>query len=186
MATADCGDILFSRLYIGQLIGKVVKIDGVVQKFMNSQTISEAERKSLHDKKTADQKLRHLLTIVTDHCNRDDLQAFKTFIDILGDTRNVDIAQQLSLIYKERVNHAKTLSRLSKEKSLAEDLENEISPLQRILEEKDRHIESLRCENKQTVDHYCKVVDDQEKACREEKLSLENQIKEQNENLLFF
>ena len=99
----DCGDILFSRLYIGQLIGKVVKIDGVVQKFMNSQTISEAERKSLHDKKTADQKLRHLLTIVTDHCNKDDLEAFKTFIDILGDTRNVDIAQQLSLIYKERV-----------------------------------------------------------------------------------
>ena len=75
----------------------------MVQKFIASRTISEAERKSLHDKKIADQKLKHLLFIITDHCNSDDLQPFKTFIDILGDTNNVDIAQQLSLIYKERV-----------------------------------------------------------------------------------
>ena len=81
----------------------MVKIDGVVQKFIDSRTISEAERKSFRDKKVADQKLRRLLTIITDHCNRDDLQAFKTFIDILGDTNNVDIGKQLSLIYKERV-----------------------------------------------------------------------------------
>jgi hypothetical protein len=81
----------------------VVKIDGVVQKFIDSRTISEAEKKSLRDKKVADEKLRQLLTIIIDHCNRDNLQAFKTFIDILGDTNNVDIAQQLSLIYKERV-----------------------------------------------------------------------------------
>jgi hypothetical protein len=70
----------------------------VVQKFIDSRTISEAERKSLRDKKVADQKLRHLLTIITDRCNRDDLQSFKTFIDILGDTNNVDIGKQLSLI----------------------------------------------------------------------------------------
>jgi hypothetical protein len=43
----------------------------VVQKFIASSTISEAERKSLRDKKIADQKLRYLLTIITDHCNRD-------------------------------------------------------------------------------------------------------------------
>ena len=103
LSERDWGYTLFSRQYIGQLIGKVVKIDGVVKTFINSQTISEAERKSLRDKKTADHKLRHLLTIIIDHCNRDDLQAFKTFIDILGDTHNVDIAQQLSLIYKEMV-----------------------------------------------------------------------------------
>jgi len=75
----------------------------VVQKFIDSKTISEDERKSLRDEKVADQKFRHLLTIITDHCNRNDLQAFKTFIDILGDTNTVDIAQQLSLIYNERV-----------------------------------------------------------------------------------
>ena len=74
-----------------------------MEKFIDSKTISEAEKKSLRDKKVADQKLRHLLTIITDHCNRHDLQAFKTFIDILRDTNNVDIAQQLSLIYNERV-----------------------------------------------------------------------------------
>jgi hypothetical protein len=74
-----------------------------VEKFIDSKTISEAEGKSLRDKKVADQKLRHLLDIITDHCNRDDFQAFKTFIDILRDTNNVDIAQQLSLIYNESV-----------------------------------------------------------------------------------
>jgi hypothetical protein len=82
---------------------KVAKIDGVVKQFMYSKTISEDERKSLRDKKVADQKLRHLLTIITDHCNRDDLQAFKTFIDILGATNNGNVAQHLSLIYNERV-----------------------------------------------------------------------------------
>jgi hypothetical protein len=75
----------------------------VVEKFIDSKTIFKAERKSLRDKKVADQKLRHLLTIIADHCNRHDLQTFMTFIDILRYTNNVDIAQQLSLIYKERV-----------------------------------------------------------------------------------
>ena len=74
-----------------------------MEKFIDSKTIYKAERKSLRDKKVADQKLRHLLTIIADHCNRHDLQSFKTFIDILRYTNNVDIAQQLSLIYKERV-----------------------------------------------------------------------------------
>ena len=74
-----------------------------MQKFIDSETISEAERKSLLDKKVTDQKLRNLLTIITEHCNRNDLQPFKTFIDILEDTNNVDIAQRLSLIYNERV-----------------------------------------------------------------------------------
>ena len=74
-----------------------------MQQFIDSRTISEAERKSLGDKKVADEKLRHLLTIITDHCNRHDLQAFKTFIDILGETNNVNVAQHLSLIYSERV-----------------------------------------------------------------------------------
>ena len=94
---------LCSMQYCGQLLMKVVRIDGVVQKLIDSETISEAERKSLRAKKVAEQKLRHILTIITDHCNRDDFQAFKTFIDILGETNNVDIAQPLSLIYKERV-----------------------------------------------------------------------------------
>ena len=97
------GHTLFSKQYCGQLIIQVVKIDGVVQKYIDSRTITEAEKKSLRDRKVADQKLRHLLTIITDRCNRDDLQAFKTFIDILGDTNNDDIGKQLSLIYKERV-----------------------------------------------------------------------------------
>ena len=74
---------------------------------------------------------------------------------------------------------------MSKEKSLVGDLRNEISRLQRILEEKERHIESLRCKNKNLVDHYRKVADNQEKTFREEKLSLEKQIKKNTEDLLF-
>ena len=61
--------------------------------------------------KVADQKLKHLLTIITDHCNRDVLQPLKTFIDILGDTSNVDIAHQASLIYKERVRSSHLIYR---------------------------------------------------------------------------
>ena len=94
---------LFSRQYIGQLITKVVKIDSVVQHLIASNTLSEAETSSLRDEKVADKKFRHLLTIITGHCNRQDLQALKTFIDILEDTGNIDVAQQVSLIYKERV-----------------------------------------------------------------------------------
>ena len=49
----------------------MVKIDGVVQKFMDSRTISEDERESLRDKKVAVQKLRYKQcryrkTIITD------------------------------------------------------------------------------------------------------------------------
>ena len=94
---------LFSRQYIGQLITKVVKIDSVVQHLIDSKTLSEAETSSLRDEKVADSKFRHLLSIITGHCNRQDLEAFKTFIDILENTGNIDVAQQLSLIYKERV-----------------------------------------------------------------------------------
>jgi hypothetical protein len=75
----------------------------VVKKFIDSGTISAAERKSLGTKKVADQKLAHLLTLITEQCNIDDFKAFKTFIDILGDTNNVDIAHKLSLVYTERV-----------------------------------------------------------------------------------
>ena len=94
---------LFSRQYIGQLITKVIKIDSVVQHLIASNTLSEAETSSLRDEKVADSKFRHLLSIITGHCNREDLEAFKTFIDILENTGNIDVAQQLSLIYKERV-----------------------------------------------------------------------------------
>jgi chromosome segregation ATPase len=68
---------------------------------------------------------------------------------------------------------------------LVGNLKNEISRLQRILEEKERHIESLRCKNKNLVDHYRKVADDQEKTFREEKLSLAKQINKNKEDLLF-
>jgi ribosome-binding factor A len=102
---------LFSMQYCGQLLMKVVRIDGVVQKLIDSETISEAERKSLRAKKVADQKFRHLLTIITEYCNINDLQAYKTFIDILGDTNNVDIAQPLSLIYNERVRSSNLISK---------------------------------------------------------------------------
>ena len=78
----------------------------MVQKFIDSRTISNAERKSLRDKKVADEKLRHLLTIITDHCNIHDLQAFKTFIDILEETNNVNVTQHLLLIYLERVRYS--------------------------------------------------------------------------------
>jgi hypothetical protein len=75
----------------------------VVQHLIDSKTLSEAETRSLRDDKVADKKFKHLLTIITDHCNRKELKAFKNLIDILEDTGNIDVAQQLSLIYKERV-----------------------------------------------------------------------------------
>ena len=52
---------------------------------------------------------------------------------------------------------------MSTEKSLVEALKNEISRLQKIREEKERHIESLRCEINTLVDHYRKVADDKKK-----------------------
>jgi hypothetical protein len=87
---------LFSRQYIGQLITKVVKIDSVVQHLIASNTLSEAETSSLRDEKVADSKFRHLLIIITGHCNRQDLEAFKTFIDILENTGNIDVAHPVS------------------------------------------------------------------------------------------
>jgi chromosome segregation ATPase len=68
---------------------------------------------------------------------------------------------------------------------LVEDLKNTISRLQRSLEEKKRQIENTREENKKFVDHYRKVADDKNKSFREEKLSLEKQIKKHTENLLY-
>ena len=185
LSKRDCGHTLFSRHHIGQLVGKVVKIDGVVKKFIiNSKTISEDDRNSLRDRRVADQKIRHLLIIITDHYNKGDLQAFKTFIDILGETNNVDISEQLLPIYKERVNYVAILRQLSEQKSLVRDLKIEISRLEIILEEKDRDFESLRCENARLVEHYRKVADDQENTFREKKLSLEKQINENKEDLL--
>ena len=99
----DNNQILFSKQYIGQLIKKVVKIDSVVEQLIASTTLSEAEQSSLRHHKAADKKVRHLLNILTDHSNRKDLKAFKTFIDILEDTGNTDIAQQILPIYNERV-----------------------------------------------------------------------------------
>jgi len=60
---------------------------------------------------------------------------------------------------------------------LVRDLKNEINRLQRILEEKERYLESLTDEKNKLVDHYRKVADDQDETFREEKLSLEKQIK---------
>ena len=65
------------------------------------------------------------------------------------------------------------------------NLKNEISRLQNILEEKERYLESLTDEKNILVDHYRKVADDQDETFREEKLSLEKQIKKKEEDLLF-
>ena len=67
-------------------------------------------------------------------------------------------------------------------------LKNEISSLQSILEEKERYLQSLTDEKNKLVDNYRKVIDlleDQKEKFREEKLSLENQIKKKEEDLLF-
>jgi hypothetical protein len=73
------------------------------QQLIASKTLSEDEASSLRHHKAADNKLRNLLKIVTDHSNRKELKAFKTFIDILHHTGNIDIAQQILPIYNERV-----------------------------------------------------------------------------------
>jgi hypothetical protein len=99
----DNKQVLFSKQYIGQLIKKIVKIDGVVQQLIASTTLSEAEENSLRHHKAADRKFRYILTIITDHSNRKDLKAFKAFIEILEATGNTDIAQQILPIYNDRV-----------------------------------------------------------------------------------
>jgi hypothetical protein len=99
----DDKQVLFSKQYCGQLIKKVVKIDSVVQHLIASKTLSEAEENSLRHHKAADKKFRYILTIITDHSNRNDLKAFKAFTDILEATGNTDIAQQILPIYNERV-----------------------------------------------------------------------------------
>jgi peptidoglycan hydrolase CwlO-like protein len=68
---------------------------------------------------------------------------------------------------------------------LIENLKNEISRLQNILEEKEIYLESLTDEKNKLVDHYRKVADDQDETFREKKLSLEKQIKKKEEDLLF-
>ena len=64
-------------------------------------------------------------------------------------------------------------------------MKNEISRLQRILEEKERYLESLTDEKNKLVDHYRKLADDQKETFRGDKLSLEKQIKIKEEDLLF-
>ena len=64
-------------------------------------------------------------------------------------------------------------------------MNNEISNFQSILEEKETYLNSLKYEKKKLVDHYHKVADDQKNKLREEKLSLEKQIRKINEDLLF-
>jgi predicted RNase H-like nuclease (RuvC/YqgF family) len=49
---------------------------------------------------------------------------------------------------------------LSKEKTLVGKMKNEISHFESIFEEKERYIESLRCENNKLIDHYRKVADE--------------------------
>jgi hypothetical protein len=74
----------------------------VVQHLIASETLSEAETKSLRDDKVADSKFRNLLNIITGHCNRQDLKTLKTFVDILEDTGNIDSLQWISQTAKNR------------------------------------------------------------------------------------
>jgi hypothetical protein len=90
--------MLFSKQYIEQLIKKIVKIDSVVQQLIASKTLSEDEASSLRHHKAADNKLRNLLKIVTDHSNRKELNAFKTFVDILEKTGNIGVVVYVPLI----------------------------------------------------------------------------------------
>jgi len=51
---------------------------------------------------------------------------------------------------------------------LVRNLKNEISRLQRILEEKERYLECLKDEKNKLVDHYRKAADDQDETFRKE------------------
>ena len=64
-------------------------------------------------------------------------------------------------------------------------MKNEISDFQSILEEKERYLISLKYEKNKLVDHYRKVADDQKKYIQRRKLSLEKQVSENKEDLLF-
>ena len=64
------------------------------------------------------------------------------------------------------------------------NLKNEISRLLGILEEKEGYLERLTDEKEKLIDHYRKVADNQDETFRKEKLSLEQEIKIKEEDLL--
>ena len=64
-------------------------------------------------------------------------------------------------------------------------MKNEINHFESILEEKETYLINLKYEKNKLVDHYRKVADDQDETFREEKISLEKQIKKKEEDLLF-
>lgn len=94
---------LFSKQFIGDMSRKIVGIHDVVQKFIETNTMSDDEKKSLLEKKVADIKFSKLIKVVTRHCENNNIQVLKSFICALEETKNSELAKQLTLVYDERV-----------------------------------------------------------------------------------
>lgn len=94
---------LFSKQFIGDMSRKIVGIQNVVQKFIETNTMSDDEKKSLLEKKVADIKFSKLIKVVTKHCENNNIQVLKSFICALEETKNSELAKQLTLVYDERV-----------------------------------------------------------------------------------
>lgn len=94
---------LFSKQFIGDMSRKIVGIHDVVQKFIETNTMSDDEKKSLLEKKVADIKFSKLIKVVTKHCENNNIQVLKSFICALEETKNSELAKQLTLVYDERV-----------------------------------------------------------------------------------
>ncbi|XP_076093172.1 uncharacterized protein LOC143064313 [Mytilus galloprovincialis] len=167
---------LFSKQFIGDMSRKIVGIQNVVQKFIETNTMSDDEKKSLLEKKVADIKFSKLIKVVTKHCENNNIQVLKSFICALEETKNSELAKQLTLVYDERVNSLSILNRLSKEKSLVGNLKNEIKRLQLTLEDREYELQKLKQDKKRLAENLKTTESDQKQAMRLLRKELQGKI----------
>ncbi|XP_071153637.1 uncharacterized protein [Mytilus edulis] len=172
---------LFSKQFIGDMSRKIVGIHDVVQKFIETNTMSDDEKKSLLEKKVADIKFSKLIKVVTRHCENNNIQVLKSFICALEETKNSELAKQLTLVYDERVNSLSILNRLSKEKSLVGNLKNEIKRLQLTLEEREYELQKLKQDKKRLAENLKTTESDQKQAMRLLRKELQGKISKKDE-----
>lgn len=172
---------LFSKQFIGDMSRKIVGIHDVVQKFIETNTMSDDEKKALLEKKVVDTKFNKLIKVVTKHCEKNNLQVLKSFICALEETKNNELAKQLTLVYDERVNSLSILDRLAKEKSLVGNLKGEIKRLQLTLEKREDELQRLKQEKKRLAENLKTNESDQKQAMRLLKQELQGKISKKDE-----
>ncbi|CAC5405024.1 unnamed protein product [Mytilus coruscus] len=177
---------LFSKQFIGDMSRKIVGIHDVVQKFIETNTMSDDEKKALLEKKVVDTKFNKLIKVVTKHCDKNNLQVLKSFICALEETKNNELAKQLTLVYDERVNSLSILNRLAKEKSLVGNLKGEIKRLQLTLEKRDelQRKQPHSGEIQRLKENFVHVIGEEKEQLSKEIEKLEDRIAEKESTIL--